>query len=50
MYNTFNMGVGMSVIVAPEHVDAALRILHAAGENAYVLGEIVKSKDQVILC
>ena len=50
MYNTFNMGVGMSVIVSPDHADEALRILRAAGEDAYFLGEIVESKEQVILC
>lgn len=50
MYNTFNMGVGMSVIISPDHADEALRILQAAGEDAYFLGEIVESKEQVILC
>jgi len=42
MFNTFNMGVGMSVIVAKEDADKALSVLKAAGEDAYVLGEIVK--------
>ncbi len=50
MYNTFNMGVGMSVIISPDHADEALRILRASGEDAYFLGEIVESKEQVILC
>lgn len=50
MYNTFNMGVGMSVIISSDHADEALRILRAAGEDAYFLGEIVESKEQVILC
>ena len=50
MFNTFNMGVGMSVVVAPEDVDTALEILRANGEDAYVIGEIVKSDDGVILC
>ncbi len=49
MYNTYNMGVGMSVIVAEEDVTAALKILKDSGEDAYVLGEIVKSDDGVIL-
>lgn len=49
MYNTYNMGVGMSVIVAKEDVAAALEILKDSGEDAYVLGEIVKSDDGVIL-
>ncbi|PWM72383.1 MAG: phosphoribosylformylglycinamidine cyclo-ligase [Bacillota bacterium] len=50
MYNTFNMGVGMSVVVAAKDADKALKILRAAGEDAYKLGEIVKSEDGVVLC
>lgn len=50
MFNTFNMGVGMSVIVAKEDADKSLSVLKAAGEDAYVLGEIVKSEDGVVLC
>ena len=50
MFNTFNMGVGMSVVVAKEDADKALEILKANGENAYVIGEIVKSDEGVILC
>ena len=49
MFNTFNMGVGMSVIVAKEDAETALEILRANGEDAYVMGEIVASQDQVIL-
>lgn len=49
MYNTFNMGVGMSVVVAKEDADKALEILKANGEDAYVIGEIVASEDKVIL-
>lgn len=49
MFNTFNMGVGMSVVVAKEDVEAALSILQANGEDAYLIGEIVASQDQVIL-
>ena len=49
MYNTYNMGVGMSVIVAKEDAEKALAILQANGEDAYVLGEIVKSDEGVIL-
>lgn len=50
MYNTFNMGVGMSIVVAKEDKDTALEILKANGEDAYVIGEIVKSEESVILC
>ncbi len=49
MYNTYNMGVGMTITVAPEDVDTALEILRANGETAYLLGEIVESEEQVIL-
>lgn len=50
MFNTFNMGVGMTVIVSKEDVDKTLSILKTAGEDAYVLGEIVKGDEGVILC
>ena len=50
MYNTYNMGVGMSVVVAAEDADKALEILRANGEDAYMLGEIIKSEDGVVLC
>lgn len=49
MFNTFNMGVGMTVCVAPEDVDKAIRVLRAAGENAYVLGELTESEDGIII-
>ena len=49
MYNTYNMGVGMSVVVPAAEVDHALEILTANGEDAYVIGEIVKGDDGVIL-
>ena len=50
MFNTYNMGVGMSIIVPKDEADKALEILKANGEDAYVIGEIVKSDDGVILC
>lgn len=49
MFNTFNMGVGMSIVVAKADAAKALEILKAQGEDAYVIGEIVKSEDKVIL-
>ena len=49
MYNTYNMGVGMSIVVAKEDVDAALAILREQGEDAYCIGEIVRSDEKVIL-
>ena len=49
MFNTFNMGVGMSVVVPAAQVELALEILKTNGEDAYVIGEIVESEDKVIL-
>lgn len=49
MFNTFNMGVGMSVVVAKEDVEKTLEILKANGEDAYVIGEIVEGDEKVIL-
>ena len=43
MFNTFNMGVGMSVVVSAEEAEKALETLKTAGEDAYVIGELVKS-------
>ena len=49
MFNTFNMGVGMSVVVAKEDADKALEVLHENGEDAYIIGEIVRSDTEVEL-
>lgn len=49
MFNTFNMGVGMSVVVPKEDADKALSILKANGENAYIIGDIVVNSDKIIL-
>lgn len=49
MFNTFNMGVGMSVVVAEKDEAAALEILRANGEDAYTIGRIVKSDVKVTL-
>lgn len=50
MFNTFNMGVGMSVVVAKEDADLALEVLRANGEDAYIVGEIIESDDKVVIC
>ena len=50
MFNTFNMGVGMSIVVAPEDADKALEVLKANGEDAYVIGKIEKSEDKITIC
>ncbi|HAS37027.1 MAG TPA: phosphoribosylformylglycinamidine cyclo-ligase [Ruminococcaceae bacterium] len=50
MFNTFNMGVGMSIVVAPEDADKAVEILKANGEDAYVIGKIENSEDKITIC
>ncbi len=50
MYNTYNMGVGMSIVVSADEVETALEVLKANGEDAYVIGEIVASDEGVIFC
>ena len=50
MFNTFNMGVGMSVVVAKEDADRALAVLRESGEDAYLLGEIAEGPDRLVLC
>ena len=50
MFNTFNMGVGMSVVVAKEDADRALAVLRENGEDAYLLGEIAEGPDKLVLC
>ncbi len=49
MYNTYNMGVGMAVVVAKEDTDKALEILKANGEDAYVIGKIIKSENKITI-
>lgn len=50
MFNTFNMGVGMSIVVAKEDAEKSLEILKANGEDAYIIGEIVKSDKKIEIC
>lgn len=49
MFNTFNMGVGMIVSVDKNDADKAVEVLNSAGEQAYVLGELVESDEGVII-
>ena len=49
MFNTFNMGVGMSIVVAAEDADRALEILRAEGEEPYIIGEIIKGESKIEL-
>ena len=50
MFNTYNMGVGMSVVVPAEQVKTTLEILGAHGEDAYVIGKIVAGEEKIELC
>ena len=49
MFNTFNMGVGMACVVNAEDADKAVEAIKAAGENAFILGEIVEGDKEVII-
>ena len=49
MFNTFNMGVGMSVVVAKEDAEKTIEILKKEGVDAYLIGKIVRADDGVIL-
>ncbi len=49
MFNTYNMGVGMSVVVPKEQVEEAISILTAHGETAYVIGKIEPGEEKIIL-
>ena len=49
MYNTYNMGVGMSIVVPAEEVETSLAILKDNGIDAYVIGEIIEGEEKVIL-
>ena len=50
MYNTFNMGIGMAVVVGPDEADQAIRIINETGERAYIIGEICDGKRGITLC
>ena len=50
MFNTFNMGVGMSVVVAEQDAEKALKILKENGEDAYIIGEIANSEEKIRIC
>ena len=50
MYNTFNMGIGMALIVDSNDADKSLKLLSEAGEQAYIIGEVEKGERGVTLC
>ncbi len=47
MYNTFNMGIGMCVIVSANEAEKAIKILNEAGEEAYLIGEVIEGDKQI---
>ena len=49
MYNTFNMGIGMAIIVPENEVQKSLEILKEAGEEAYLIGEVIEGNKEVII-
>lgn len=50
MFNTYNMGVGMSVVCAKEDADKAIEVLKTNGENAYIVGEIAEGEEKIKIC
>ncbi len=50
MFNTYNMGVGMSIVVPANEVELAIETLKANGQDAYVIGEIVKGDEGCVIC
>ena len=50
MFNTFNMGVGMSIVVAAADAEKALAVLHEQGEDAYRIGTIESSEEKIVIC
>lgn len=50
MFNTYNMGVGMSIVVSAEDADKAVQILNANGEQAYIMGEIADGEKGIKIC
>ena len=49
MFNTYNMGVGMSIVVAREDAEKAIEVLKANGEDAYIIGSVIESDEGVII-
>lgn len=50
MFNTYNMGVGMSIVVSGEDADKAVKILNENGEKAYIMGKIADGEKGIEIC
>ena len=49
MYNTYNMGVGMSVVVPAAEVEKAMEVLKANGQDCYLIGDIIESDEKIVI-
>jgi phosphoribosylformylglycinamidine cyclo-ligase len=49
MYRTFNMGIGMTVVVSPKDTEPALKLFQKLGQKAYLVGELVKGPHEVVI-
>ena len=49
MYNTYNMGVGMSIVVPAAEAEKAMEVLKANGQDCYLIGEIIESDEKIII-
>lgn len=50
MYNTFNMGIGLCIVTPPEDVSGVMETIKETGEEAYVIGEVIESDKDLIIC
>lgn len=50
MYNTFNMGIGLCIVTPPEDVSGVMETIKDTGEEAYVIGEVIESDKDLIIC
>lgn len=50
MFNTFNMGIGLCIAVAPDKADEAVRILESCGEKAHIIGEMEQGEKGIEIC
>jgi phosphoribosylformylglycinamidine cyclo-ligase len=49
MYTTYNMGVGMSVVVPAAEAEKAMKVLKANGQDCYLIGEIIENDEKIII-
>ena len=49
MYNTYNMGVGMSIVVPADEAELSVEVLKENGIDAYVIGEIIEGDEKIII-